>query len=110
MTLNLQTLFDAHVLVTIARQHQAASASIGSGVAAAALGNDSNGGVSSIDSALAELTHKLRQRLDVVVYRSVAQPSTGPPVLPNISLIYCTGSFRRLSSVPLLPQLHVAQH
>lgn len=67
----LQTLFDAHVLVTIARQHHKAGASTGSDPAAAvaAPGIDLNEGVSSVDSALAALTHRLKQRLDVVVYR-----------------------------------------
>lgn len=66
-----QTLFDAHFLTTIALQHQGDHDSAMGRAAAAPPTHDT---ISSVDSALAALTDKLRQRLDVVVYRSVAVP------------------------------------
>jgi hypothetical protein len=66
-----QTLFDAHFLATIARQHQGDHDTAMGRAAAASPIHDA---ISSVDSALAALTDKLRQRLDVVVYRSVAVP------------------------------------
>lgn len=66
-----QTLFDAHFLATIARQHQG-DHDTAIGRAAAAPPRDET--ISSVDSALGALTDKLRQRLDVVVYRSIALP------------------------------------
>ena len=71
MTFNiqLQTLFDAHFLVTIARQQQEAGDTARGSSAAA-----SEDGVASLDSALASLTDRLKLKLDVVSYRS-ASPS-----------------------------------
>ncbi len=67
LTFKLQTLFDAHFLVTIARQQQVAGdAAHGSSASA----NDNS--IISLNSALVSLTERLKLKLDVVSYRSAS--------------------------------------
>ena len=110
MTFNiqLQTLFDAHFLVTIVRQqHEAGDTARGSSAAA------NEDGVASLESALASLTDRLKLKLDLVSYRS-SSPSQLSRAVPYSHLfLFLTplaGSSLRILRLPLPLPPPVARH
>jgi hypothetical protein len=99
-SLGSQTLFDAHFLVSIARQHQLFKAAASSD--SVAMQSDDH--IVSLDCAMAALTEQLRQRLDVVAYRSGSSPLTNDCFLLRFCfLMRSAGSSLHMLWVPLLP-------
>lgn len=101
--IQLQTLFDAHFLVTIARQQQVAGDAARGRSAAA---NDD--GVASLDFALASLTDRLKLKLDVVSYRPATPSQLRRAMSYSHLFVFLTafaGSSLRMLRVPplLLP-------